>query len=250
MSARHGSQSMVDPLRRVLVRTPGDAFAEADPGRWHYTAAPDRDAARREHAALVELLTDSGAEVVDLDPAPTDSADSIYTHDPCIVSDSGAILLAMGKALREPEVDEVAAAFARLEIPIHARLTGHARAEGGDLLWLDGQTLAVGQGFRTNAEGARQLAEALEPAGVELVTVPLPFHDGPAACLHLMSLISLIDDDLAVVHRPLLPVPFVDLLAARGIQLVDVDPAEFATMAPNVLAVAPRDCVMLEGATR
>ncbi len=247
MGRTYGSQSMVAPLRRVLVRTPGEAFGSADPEAWHYTGPPQLEQARREHAAFVDLLTGSGAEVIDTVDDPTESADSIYTHDPSLVTDAGAILLRMGKPLREPEPAEVADVYARLGIPIQARLQGDARAEGGDLLWLDRDLLAVGIGFRTNMEGNRQLAEALATVGAATFPVPLPYHEGPAACLHLMSLISMIDDDLAVVHRPLLPVPFLELLEQRGIACVEIEPTEFGSQAPNVLALGPRDCVMLEG---
>ena len=126
-------------------------------------------------------------------------------------------------------------------------LHGQARAEGGDLLWLDHDTLAVGQGFRTNEQGLEQLQEALQGLGVRVIPVPLPYFGGTEACLHLMSLISVLDRDLAVVYLPLLPVPFWQELKDRGFQLVEVPEAEFATMGPNVLALAPRQCVMLQG---
>jgi N-dimethylarginine dimethylaminohydrolase len=120
-------------------------------------------------------------------------------------------------------------------------------AEGGDLLWLDHDTLAVGRGYRTNAEGLRQLTAALRPLGVETVEVQLPHGDGPVSCLHLMSMISMVDHDLAVVYLPLLPVPFVELLADRGVELVEVPDEEYPTMGPNVLALSPRRCLVIEG---
>jgi N-dimethylarginine dimethylaminohydrolase len=135
-------------------------------------------------------------------------------------------------------------------VPTFAALEGDATAEGGDLLWLDHGTLAVGRGSRTNTEGVRQLTAALRPLGVETVPVPLPWAGGPEACLHLMSLISMLDHDLAVVHLPLLPVPFVELLLDRGIELVEVSGDELPTMAPNVLALAPRRCLALDGNPR
>jgi N-dimethylarginine dimethylaminohydrolase len=134
-----------------------------------------------------------------------------------------------------------------LEIPILARLDGEARAEGGDLLWLDEHTLAVGIGFRTNREGARQLEEILRPLGVRVLAVELPFYQGPAACLHLLSLVSLLDRDLAVVYPALLSTPFWQELVRRDMELVEVPEDEFATMGPNVLALAPRECLVLDG---
>jgi N-dimethylarginine dimethylaminohydrolase len=174
-------------------------------------------------------------------------ADAIFTHDPVIVTDEGSIILRMGKIERRGEEAAIGAALERLGIPTLATLEGGATAEGGDLLWLDHDTLAVGRGYRTNAEGFRQLTAVLRTLGVETIEVQLPHGDGPVSCLHLMSLISLLDHNLAVVHPPLLPVPFVELLASRGITVVEVPDHEYPTMGPNVLALAPRRCLMIEG---
>jgi dimethylargininase len=153
----------------------------------------------------------------------------------------------MGKAQRRGEEAVMAHRFESLGIPLLYTLTGEARAEGGDLLWLDHDTLAVGLGFRTNGEGMRQLREALSPLGVRVIPVELPYYTGPEACLHLLSLISIVDDHLAVVYPPLLSVPFWQELEQRGFRFVEVPEAEFATMGPNVLALAPGRCIMLEG---
>ncbi len=134
-----------------------------------------------------------------------------------------------------------------LGVPVSFRLEGEACAEAGDLLWVDHETLAVGQGFRTNAEGLRQLRSGLASHGVGIVPVPLPFYRGPASCLHLMSLTSLVDRDLAVVYPPLLPRPFRRFLEDRSFQFVEVPEGEFETMGTNVLALAPRTCLMLQG---
>jgi N-dimethylarginine dimethylaminohydrolase len=244
MSHNYGSQSMVEQLHSVMVRRPSAAFGRADPQRWHYTAQPDFDLACAEHDAFVGLLHQAGIEVIyDDEPLP-DHADAIYVHDPSLVTARGAIILSMGKTLRHGEETAHAAAYRQLNIPIHYTLHGDARAEGGDLLWLDRDTLAVGQGFRTNREGLRQLREALPD--IEIIPVQLPYDQGPAACLHLMSLISIVDHDLAVVYLPLLPVPFFQLLQARHFRLVEAPEEEFLSMGPNVLALAPGQCVMLQ----
>jgi len=242
----YGSQSMVEPLRRVLVRRPDATFGAADPAKWHYSARPKLEIAQQEHDALVAVLRQAGAEVIYHDEPLPDLADAIFVHDPAIVTDSGAIVLKMGKQLRRGEEEAIARRFQGLGIPILYTLHNEATAEGGDLLWLDHKTLAVGQGFRTNAAGLGQLREALTPLGVEVIAVPLPFFCGAEACLHLMSLISVIDHDLAVVYPLLLPVPFWRLLRERGFQFVEVPAEEFPTMGPNVLALAPRQCLMLE----
>lgn len=236
---------MVEPLRRVLVKRPDEAFAVADPARWHYVSRPDLDEARREHDALVEILAGAGAEVIGHPEPQPDRADAIFVFDPALVTDRGAVILRMGKELRRGEEAAMARRFQEIDVPVLAELGGDALAEGGDLLWLDSRTLAAGQGFRTNAEGLRQLREIL--TGVEVLPVELPFFTGPEACLHLLSLISLVDRDLAVVYPPLLPVSFWRTLNDRGFQLVEVPEEEFPTMGPNVLALGPRKCLMLEG---
>ena len=237
---------MYAPLHNVLVRRPDAAFGAADPARWHYTDQPYLPLAQQEHDAFVNLLLGAGVEVVYHDAPLPDHADAIFVHDPALLTERGAIILRMGKALRRGEEAALALSLRRLGVPILYELSGAATAEGGDLLWLDERTLAVGLGFRTNAAGFDQLGEALAGLGVALVPVQLPYFEGPDACLHLMSLISLVDRDLAVVYRPLLPVPFYQLLEARGVALIDVSDEEFATMGTNVLALAPRRCLLLE----
>lgn len=243
----YGSQSMVEPLRRVLVRRPDAAFAVEDPRRWHYTGPPDLPVAQQEHDGLVAVLRRAGVEVLDHDEPQPGRADAIFVHDPAVVTERGAIILRMGKELRRGEEEAMARRFKALGVPIFACLQGGAQAEGGDLLWLDHDTLAAGQGFRTNAEGLRQLAEALAGLGVTVIPVPLPYHGGPESCLHLQSLISLVDRRMALVYPPLLPVPFWQSLEARGFHLLPVPEEEFATMGCNVLALAPRHCLALEG---
>ena len=237
---------MVARMKRVLVMRPGDTFGNADPVQWHYTAPPDLHAARMEHDAFVAILERAGAEIINQETPGLDSADAIYVHDASIVTDDGAILLNMGKPLRREEPEAVGRVYEKLGIPVLGRLTGDARAEGGDLLWIDHDTLAVGQGFRTNPEGLERLGEIMRPLGVEVMPVQLPYFKGPDTCLHLMSLISVVDNDLAVIYPPLLSAPFRVELERRGFSFVEVPDEEFVTMGPNVLALAPRHCVMLE----
>ena len=216
MSSSYGGHSAVAPLRRVLVRRPDTAFGGADPAVWHYTSRPDLAAARREHDALVERLREAGAEVVEHAAPQPERADAIFVFDPVLITDRGAVLLRMGKALRRGEEAAMGRRLQEVGVPILGVLQGEATAEGGDLLWLDRRTLAAGQGFRTNAEGLRQLQEILRPLDVEVVPVELPYFGGPEACLHLLSLLSLLDVDLAVAYPPLLPVPFWRRLRERG----------------------------------
>jgi len=238
---------MVAPLRKVMVRRPDESFAVEDPAIWHYTGRPDLSAAQEEHDSLVGILRSSGAEVIFHDESLPEMADSIYVFDPAIVTNSGAVILRMGKSLRRGEEDAMERQLLAAGVPILDRLSGEAVAEGGDLLWLDSRTLAVGVGFRTNLEGVRQLEQVLAPLGIKVLTVDLPFWQGPDVCLHLLSLISLVDDDLAVVFPALLPVRFWQELKRRRFDLVEVPAEEFSSMGPNVLALEPRKCLMLEG---
>ncbi len=247
MTRLYGSQSMVAPLRIVLVRRPDETFAVNDPVAWHYTARPDLTVAQQEHDGLVALLRQGGAEVVYHDEPQPHHADAIFAFDPALVTDHGAIILSMGKSQRRGEEAAMARRFEQLGMPILYTLQGDARAEGGDLLWIDHDTLAVGLGFRTNAEGLRQLREALSGIGVKVIPVELPYYTGPEACLHLLSLISIVDDNTAVVHPPLMTVPFWRELQRRDFKLIEIPEEEFPTMGTNVLALAPRKCLMLEG---
>lgn len=232
---------MYGTLRRVLVRRPDEVFGSADPDVWHYRSAPDLEAARREHDAFVALLRASGAEVA-YHVEPTASADAIYVHDPSIVTDAGTVSLRMGKSLRADEPPAAGRALQKAGVPLYRALEAPARAEGGDLLWLDGRTLAVGVGVRTNEDGARQIERALRPLGAAITVVPVP-----GSCMHLMSSVSILDRDLALVDPSLAPAELVRLLGKHGIGIVEAATTEIASMAANVLAVAPRDCIALEG---
>jgi len=245
MKKLYGSQSMVAPLRRVIVRRPDAAFGNAEPEVWHYISQPDLSTAQQEHDALVKILSDLGVEVIYHQEDLPNHADAIFTHDPVLVCDQGAILLQMGKELRKGEETAMGESLKKAGVPTHYKLHDDALAEGGDLLWLDHDTLAVGIGFRTNLEGARQLGEALPE--VEIIPVQLPYFHGPEACLHLMSTISMVAENLAVVYKALTSTLFLQQLEARGIEIVEVPEEEFLSMGPNVLAVAPRVCIMLEG---
>jgi dimethylargininase len=238
---------MIGPLRTVLVKRPEQAFAVSDPVAWHYTGRPDVTIAQQEHDALVALLRQGDAEIIYHDEPQPDHADAIFAFDPALVTDHGAIILRMGKSLRRGEEAAMARRFEQLGVPLLYTLHSDAHAEGGDLLWVDHDTLAVGLGFRTNIEGYHQLREVLSGIGVKVIPVELPFYTGHEACLHLLSLISIVDESTAVVYPPLISVPFWQELQRRNFNLIVIPAEEFPTMATNVLALAPRKCLMLEG---
>ena len=239
---------MVGRLRRVVMRRPGEAMAAADPAEWHYTGAIDLEAARRAHDAFADALRAWDVEVLYHDEPLPDHSDSVFVFDPVLVTDRGTLVLSMGKERRRGEEEPLARTLQDCGVPVYGRLEGDARVEGGDTMWLDHDTLAVGRGFRTNAEGVRQLRGLLEPLGATVLDYDLPYFTGPEACLHLLSLISPVDVDLAVAYPPLMPTAFWAELKRRGVRLLEVPEEEFAhTQATNVLTVAPRKCVMLDG---
>lgn len=172
--------------------------------------------------------------------------DSIYVRDASVVTPRGVVLCRMGKALRAREPEAQANAFATWGIPVLGAIEPPGLLEGGDVAWLNDRTVAVGRGYRTNDAGIAQLRALLDPA-IELITVPLPHWQGQADVFHLMSILSPVDHDLVVVYSPLMPVPFRERLLADGFDLVEVPDSEFASMGANVLAIAPRRCVMLDG---
>ena len=245
-----GAQSMAAPIRRVVMRSAASAMAGADRVRWHYGPGFDAAKAGAQHAALAGLVAASGATIEWLPDVEDGLADSVFTHDPSLMTDSGAIILSMGKALRRPEPGLHEDVYRGLGIPILGRIEDPGQVEGGDCVWVDTRTLAVGRGVRTNEAGIRQLGDILAPLGVEVLGYDLPLWQGEEACLHLMSVISPLADDLALVYPPLLPVAFYQLLRDRGIRLVEGDPAEFAAshgLSLNVLPTAPYEVIAVAG---
>ena len=250
MTRQYGSQSMAGPLKRVLMRRAASAMRGADAGRWHYGPGFDPVRAAAQHDALTTLVEASGAEIAWLTDEDDGLADSVFTHDPSLMTDDGAVILSMGKALRNPEPGLHEAAYRRLGIPILGRIEAPGTVEGGDCVWVDRATLAVGRGVRTNQEGIQQLANILGPRGINVYGFDLPLWQGEEACLHLMSVISPLADDLALVHSPLLPAAFWQMLRARGIALVEGDADEFRDshgLSLNVLPTAPREIIAVAG---
>ncbi len=247
-----GGQSEVGRIRRVLLKHPREAFADRDriEAQWRdlrFVGPPDFDRAAEEYGRFVAHLERLGAEILFLPRNGGAGLDSIYTRDAAVVSDRGVVLCSMGKAQRRGEPEAMGRFLKEAGIPVLGRIAGDGFLEGGDVVWIDERTVAVGQGYRTNGEGIEQLRALLDAAAAEVVPVPLPHWSGPDDVLHLMSLISPIDRDLMLVHSRLLPVSFRQWLVRRGVRLLEVPPEEFDGMACNVLALAPRTCLMLAG---
>ncbi len=240
------------PLRRVLISPAEAAYggqARLD-GVWRdeeFLGRPDFAAALREYERFSEALAESGADVEAFPDGARLGISAIYIRDSSLVAPGGALLCRMRNGYRRAEPDAIAAYCRTNGIPVVGAITGDGLLEGGDFVWFDAATCAVAEGYRTNAEGIRQLKEILGPE-VDVRVVSLPHDQGPGACLHLMSLISPLDADLALVYSRLMPVPFRTWLLDRGIRLVEVPDEEYAlTMGCNVLALGPRKCLAIDG---
>ncbi len=243
---------MVGKLESVIIKRPQDAFIGPQNlanfwQKFNYTACPDYEKALSDFAQFEQVLKQNVAQIHYLPRHERAGLDSIYTHDPVKITRWGAILMSMGKTLRTAEPEILSPWLEQIGIPVLGKIEAPGRMEGGDIVWLNEKTLAVGQGYRTNAEGIRQFREITASMVDRIIEVPLPHADGPDACLHLMSLISLIDRDLAVVYSRYLPVFFRQILIEMGIELIDVPDDEYEHLGTNVLALAPRLCLYPAG---
>jgi len=242
-------------LAAVLVKHARDAFVsdEVIASQWkslNYSAPPDFSRSVAEYDRFLQILADSGAELVHLPPHDGINLDSIYTRDASVPSVKGMIMCSMGKKARVAESAAQDQELRRHGWPVAGCVAPPGLLEGGDVIWADARTVLVGQGRRTNAEGIRQLRALLGDSIDELIVVPLPEYPSEHDVMHLMSLVSPVDKDLAVVYSPLLPLIARNALLDRGYRLLEVPDDEFETMGTNVLAIAPRECVLLSGNPR
>lgn len=246
------AQSESGKLKKLYIKPAAHAFISDEhmADHWHvlnYLSKPDMTEALREYEAFESILKANGAELLHFPENSSVNMDSIYCRDASIVTDRGIILCNMGKEGRKAEPGAKRKAYEAMGFTILGEITDPGTVEGGDVAWLDEKTLAVGHTYRTNPEGIRQLSALLAPLGVEVVTVPLPHYKGPSDVFHLMSILSPVASDLAVVYSPLMPISFRELLLQRGVSLVEVPEEEFESMGCNVLALGPRDCLMVAG---
>ena len=244
-----GVASMTAPLQKVAVMKPGGSLTTADPEKWHYGPLFDPDKVTGVHNDFVQILQESGAEVLWMPEDDRGIADAVFTYDASLMTMSGAILMSPGKALRSGEEAIHREFYKAHDVPVIGEITGQARAEAGDTLWLDERTLVIGRGFRTNQAGVEQLRDIVIPLGVDVHVFDLPVFSGKAACLHLMSLLSLVDTYSALVCLPLLPVGLYELLNGKGFSIIEAPYSEFLssnTLSTNILATAPGECIMLD----
>ena len=243
--------SMVGQLARVMVCSPREAgWGNSEQANcWSqlgFLHVPNFEIAQAQHEELCRQLERAGAEVIHLPGGANLSLDAVYSHDASFPTDFGLILMHPGKRNRVEEAGHQREFCRGLGIPMLGEIRAPATAEAGDIVWLDSHTVLVGRGYRTNAAGMAQLREILSPKGVEVIAAPLPYGSGPAACLHVMSLISLLDEETAVVDLPWLAVETVELLRSRGYRFIEIDPSERETLACNVLSLGRRRLLALE----
>lgn len=244
-----GVNSMVGKLEKVAMRKPR-AILTADSEKWHYGKEIDAEALGRQYQSFVDAVSASGAEVIYMPDNFDGLADSIFTYDPSFTVPGGAVILRPGKELRVGEAKLHADFYQSQGIPILGSIEAPGKIEGGDCFWLDESTIAVGRGFRTNTSGIEQFREIVEPLGLNLAVFDLPYHLGPNACLHLMSVVSPLDTDLALVHPPLMPTALYELMIDTGYTLLEAPAEEFGAslgLNLNVLATSPRNVIAVDG---
>ena len=245
-----GVSSMIDKLATVGMLKPMKALKTADPHKWHYGNSFNPKKIENNYSSFAKILIELDVKILWMTPENNKIADSIFTYDASFMTPKGAILLLPGKPLRKGEEKIHEAFYKKNNIPIIGKLSGLAIAEGGDMFWLDKETLVIGKGFRTNQEGIEQIKRVLSALHVEVVHFDLPFFKGPDACLHIMSLISIVDKNKALTYSPLLPIGLVQLLEKKGYNLIEAPEDEFISsegLNINVLAIEPGVCVMISG---
>jgi len=241
---------MTAPLRSVAVRKPGLSLINANANEWHFSSQFEPKLVGSVHAEFVSLLSQSGADVVWMENDDRGIADAVFTYDASLMTPSGAVLMSPGKRLRAGEQYVHRAFYEEQKIPILGEISGDARTEAGDTLWLADDVLAVGRGFRTNDLGVAQLTKIMSDIGVTVRAFDLPYYQGQSACLHLMSLLSLVSTKKALVCLELVPVALHQLLLDLGFEIIVAPFDEFQntnTLSTNILATAPDQCIMLSG---
>lgn len=249
---KYGCQSMVKKIESILIKRPEEVFISQDNlndnyEKFCYFGCPDYKKTLSEYEIFEKIIKENVENVYYLPQDDRTGLDSIYTHDPLKITSKGAIYFPMGKELRGKEFMATEEYLKSIGIPTLGYIKSPGKMEGGDVVWLSERTVAIGRGYRTNDEGIRQFEELVKDIVDEIIVVPMPHGDGVDACLHLMSIISMVSDDLAVVYSKYMPVFFRELLISRNIKLIEVNDKEYNYLGSNVLALAPRVCVLLDG---
>ena len=251
LAEKFNSHSMTGDLRRVLVCPPRNAGWDRPEkvAGWRevgFHRSPDFSVAQSQHDILCRLLSEAGAEIVCLPPSDALTLDAVYAHDSSFATGDGLILMNPGKTSRVAEARAHATFCAQLGIPVCGEIRLPGTSEAGDIVWLDPKTLLIGHSYRTNKAGIDQMRALLAPKGVDVLSAPLPYGGGPSTCLHLMSLMSMLDEQTILVDLPWLAVETVEVLKARGFRLIEIEYSERDTLACNVLSLGSKRLVAIE----
>ena len=243
---------MVSPLKKVLMKRPQNFMSKVDIKKWNYTSQLDQEILNENYNEFYKIIKNSGAEIVDLKLRNENEelCDSIFTHDPSLVLNDGAIILNMGKNLRKKEIEEHSNFYNEEKIPIIGKVINDGTVEGGDCLWINNKTLFVGESHRTNKIGIDQLDDIVKRHNVKLISTKLPSYNNENSCFHLMSLISMLDDNLAIACASLLPEDLINLLKENDIEIIEIPEDEYLeskTLSVNILALSPRNLVAMKG---
>ena len=239
------------PLKTIAVRHPREAFTThtSSSDIWEkleWIEHPDIDAAHAEFDAFTGILRESGADII-MQPAHHGlSPDALYVRDATLVTPVGIIECNMGKPARAAEPAIAGSIYRQLGYNIAGVIAAPGTIEGGDIIWIDDTTVVAGAGYRTNISGIEQFKAILGPK-IEVITVDLPHWNGPGDVFHLMSMISPLDKDLALIYPRPMPVSFIRWLQDRGITLINVPDEEYDSMGCNVLALGPRKVLAVDG---
>lgn len=249
---KYGCQSMVGEIEAILIKKPEQAFISQEKldKTWEdfkYFGCPDYEKVLEEYAVFEKHIKDNVKNVYYLPEDDRTGLDSIYAHDPLKITKNGAIYFPMGKELRSKEYLATKAYLESIGVPTLGEITAPGKMEGGDVLWIDEKTVAIGRGYRTNDEGIRQFKELTKDIIDEYIIIPMPHGDGEDCCLHLMSIISFVDTDKAVVYSKYMPVFFREYLIEKGIQLIECNDEEYDYLGTNVLALKPGKCITIDG---
>jgi N-dimethylarginine dimethylaminohydrolase len=249
---KFGAQNMVSPLKKVLMKRPQNFMSKVDIKKWNYTSQLDQEILNENYNEFYKIIKNSGAEIVDLKLRNENEelCDSIFTHDPSLVLNDGAIILNMGKNLRKKEIEEHSNFYNEEKIPIIGKVINDGTVEGGDCLWINNKTLFVGESHRTNKIGIDQLDDIVKRHNVKLISTKLPSYNHENSCFHLMSLISMLDENLAIACVSLLTEDLSNLLKENKIEIIEMPEDEYLkskTLSVNILALSPRNLVAMKG---
>jgi len=247
-----GAQDMVSPLKKVLMKKPQNFMSKVNLKKWNYESPLSQKIIEKNYSEFYEIIKFSGTEIIDLniENENEELCDSIFTHDPSLVIKAGAIILNMGKKLRKKESEIHEKFYKSIDIPIIGKIIEEGTVEGGDCLWIKNDTLLIGESFRTNQSGIHQLKKILNYYGVKVIPIALPKQNNVSSCFHLMSLVSMLDHDLAIGCLSLFSFDLIKIFNDNNIKLISIPEEEYfksKTLAVNILTLSPRKLVFIKG---